>query len=161
MPHGTKFPRFSANFKWDPRSVLPFYLRVYSTDVIRAGVFRMIESLRVLRSRDFIFPFLSLFFFRPPRVRDHFRISSCIVWARTKRQTARDSRHGINIDLRILPWSITREMTLASAANYSRLPGETETWTVCYQIAERRQWLLTFAFPVIWLRTIFFFSPMP
>lgn len=156
VPHGTKFPRFSANFKWDPRSVLPFYLRVYTrTDVTRAGVFRMIESLRVLRSRDFIFLFLSLFF-RLPRVRDHFRISPCIVRARTKRQTARDTRYGINIDLRILPWSITREMTLANAANYFRLPGETETWTVCYQIAEQRQRLLTFAFPAIWLRTIFF-----
>lgn len=83
-----------------------FYHFMYEyirTDITRAGVFRMIESLRVLRSRDFIFPFLSLFFFRLPRVRDHFRISPCIVRTRTKRQTARDSRHGINIDLRILP----------------------------------------------------------
>lgn len=109
----------------------------------------------------FYFPFsLSLFFFRLPRVRDHFRISLCIVWARTKRQTARDSRHGINIDLRILPWSITREMTLANAANYSRLPGETETWTVCYQIAERRQRLLNVCIPCHMIANNFFF-PMP
>lgn len=75
-------------------------------------------------------------FFFLPRVRDHFRIS--LYCASSERQTARDRRHGINIDLRILPWSITREMTLAMLATI-RLPGKSETLTVCYQIAERRR----------------------
>lgn len=76
------------------------------------------------------------FYFFLSRVRDHFRIS--LYCASSERQTARDRRHGINIDLRILPWSITREMTLARLATI-RLPGKSETLTVCYQIAERRR----------------------
>jgi len=59
---------------------------------IRADVFRMIESFCVLRSHDFISFFAAW---------DHFRVS--LHCTSSERQTARDRRHGINIDLRILP----------------------------------------------------------